>query len=256
MRVRSGSLPSAQLTLVHVHSWCMLERMKTALVTGASSGIGLATARLLAMSGWRVLAVARRADRLEALARETGDDCHPVVLDLTAPDAPAIIAQAVDRHAGGRLDGLVNNAGIFAVADAAHQDHAHLDALWTINVRSVVLTTRVCLPALALAHGTIVNVSSVVVDNTFPGCGIYTATKAAIDAWSRILREELRPKGVRVGIIAPGGTTTEAFPGDLDVDPARLCRPEDIAVGIRAMLELAPHASIDRMVIAPAAGPA
>ena len=228
--------------------------MKTALVTGASSGIGLATARALAMAGWRVLAVARREDRLHALAQETGDDCHPIILDLTAPDASAVLYDEINRHAGGRLDALINNAGVFATAAPADQDHTHLDALFDINVRAVILTTRACLPALTAAKGTIVNVSSVAAEATFPGCGIYSASKAVIEVWSRILREELRPVGVRVGIIAPGATATESFPGNMPVDPARLCRVEDMATTILAMCELPSHASIDRVVVTPAQG--
>lgn len=229
--------------------------MKTALVTGASSGIGHATARLLAASGWRVLAVARRRERLDALSRETGDDVHGVCVDLTAPDAPAILSEAVDRHAGGRLDALVNNAGAFATAAPEHLDAAHIDRLLTLNVKAVMLGTRACLSALALGKGTIVTVSSVAAEATFPGCGVYSASKAAIEAWSRILREELRPRGIRVCVVAPGATATEAFPGDLEVDVARLCRAEDVALAIRQIIDQPPTVSIDRLVIAPSSGP-
>ncbi len=120
-----------------------------------------------------------------------------------------------------------------------------------------MLTTRACLPALTRAQGSIINVSSVAANIAFPGCGVYSATKAALDAWSRTLREELRSVGVRVGVVAPGATATEAFPGAYmpDVDLSRLCRAEQIAEVITTLCELPSNISMDYVAVTPSVGP-
>ncbi len=227
------------------------------IITGASSGIGEATASALAPDH-RLVLVARRGDRLSALVerlRAQGGDALAVVEDVTAPDAAQrIVDQAVLRFGG--IDALVNNAGLFETAVTAAITPDHLDRLWRLNVQAPIQLTQAALPQLSKRpSATIVNVSSVAAEVSFTGCGIYSATKAALEAWSRVLREELRTARVRVGVIAPGATATAAWPDGAAVDVSRMCRPQDVAAAIRFMLVAAPTASIDRLVVAPPAGP-
>lgn len=229
--------------------------MPIALITGASSGIGAATALALA-AGWKVALCARRADRLDDLCRRiavAGGEALAVPVDLTAAGGPErAVAATVERFGG--LDALVNNAGAFAVADLAAITAEHVQRLWALNVQAPMLTAKAALPHLTRSKGIIVNISSVAAEATFTGCGAYSATKSAIDTWSRILREELRGVGVRVSVVAPGATVTEAFPGDMPVDRSRLCRAEDIAQAVRTVLSQPATANIDRLVIAPPGG--
>lgn len=221
---------------------------RTVLITGASSGIGAAVARALA-GRFRLILVARRADRLQSLAREVGD-AVVVAADLADPVAiPRVAAACV-----GGLDGLINNAGVFATAACADITAEHLDRMQAINVRAPMLLTAACLPHLR-PGATIVNVSSRVVDEAFAGCGAYTATKCALEGWSRILAEEVRPRRIRVGIVAPGATDTEIWPPSYGTaNRARMVRAADVAEAIRLMIEAHPAASFDRIAVTPQAG--
>jgi len=227
-----------------------------ALITGASSGIGAATALALAARHHLVL-VARRGERITALAGRiaaAGGQALPISADLTRAEVPATVVQeAIERF--GRLDVLVNNAGVFEVADAGAVTAAHLDRLWRLNVQAPMLLVKAALPHLGGRGGCIVNVSSVAAESTFTGCSAYTATKAALEAWSRVLREELRHARVRVGVVAPGATDTEVWPADSTFDRAKMCRAEDVAEAIRFLVEQPATASIDRIVVTPPGGP-
>lgn len=223
----------------------------TALITGASSGIGAAVAR--ALSGrHRLLLVARRADRLAALASELGGDAVTLAADLADPASLPRIAACVAGLGG--LDALVNNAGLFTLADCATIDAAHLDRLLAVNVRAPMLLTAACLPHLR-PGATIVNLSSQAVEHAFPGCGAYTACKCAIEGWSRVLREELRPRRIRVCVVSPGATDTEIWPAQFaGADRSRMARPADVAAAVRLAIDSAAGASIDRIAIAPPGG--
>lgn len=221
--------------------------MSTILITGASSGIGAALARLLAPRH-RVLAVARRRDRLEALAAECG--AVPVVADLADAAGLEHAAAAVD----GPLAALVHNAGVFLTARAEAIDRAHLDRLWRLNVEAPILLTARLLPRLEQG-GCIVAVSSIVTERAFAGCAAYTASKCALEGWARVLREELRPRRIRVGIVAPGATDTEIWPPEYaKADRSRMLRPEQVAAAIQLMVESPAAASYERITVVPSAG--
>lgn len=227
------------------------------LITGASSGIGAATARLLA-GRWRLALVARRGDRLaevSELVRESGGECAVIPADLRDPAAPAQVVQAaVSRF--GALDAVVNNAGVFSTAPAAEGPDALWEEMLSLNLLAAVRTVRAAVPHLRASHGGwIVNISSVVADHAFPGCAAYTASKCALEGWSRTLREELRGDRIRVAVVAPGATDTEALRRVMPTDSTRLCRAEDVANAIRFVLEQPVSASIDRLVVAPPTGP-
>ncbi len=183
-------------------------------MTGASSGIGQATAKLLAREGFHVLAVARRRERLERLASELGD-AVAVAVDLTDAGAPEQIAAAVSEHFDGRLDLLVNNAGASWRAEfgGAGGGHANVRRTMNVNFDAPVRLTEALLPALRRsAPSSIVNVSSVAGRVAYPRAGSYAASKFALAGWSEALRLEEAGHGVHVGVVFPGFVATEGFP--------------------------------------------
>jgi short-subunit dehydrogenase len=205
-------------------------------VTGASSGIGAATARLLAGQGWRVIAVARRADRLDELASQVGG-VVAAPADLTHADAPELIRALVSE--GGRLELLVNNAGAEWRSSFADGGYENVRRTMQVNFDAVVRLTEALLPLLrAAAPSSIVNVSSVAGRVGRPTNGAYAASKFALAGWSESLAEEERPHGVHVGVVLPGFVSTEGFPHRRLVARARtrwlVSTPEKVARGIVA----------------------
>ena len=235
--------------------WSSMTRV--VIITGASSGIGQAAALALAPSS-RLLLVARRADRLAALrdqVRAAGGQAEACACDLSAAGAGApIIASALACF--GAIDALVNNAGCYETAAVDALDEAHAERLWRLNVLSPMLLARAAIPVLARSPtATIITVSSVASDAAFAGSAVYAGSKAAIEAWSRVAREELRAQGIRVGVIVPGATATAVWGATMPVARERMCQPEDVAAAIRFMLDAPPSASVDRLVITPPGGP-
>jgi short-subunit dehydrogenase len=228
---------------------------RTALITGASSGIGAATAVALSPA-WTVVLVARRRDRLTALAQQiTAQGGRAIVIpaDLAKPEEPArVISETI--AATGRLDALINNAGVFTAAPVDAIDAAHVATMFPLNLRAPMLLAAAAIPHLTVQGGTIINVTSVAADATFAGCAAYAATKAGLEAWSRVAREELRSRGIRVGVIAPGATDSEVWPAETTFDRTRMCRAEDIAAAIRVMVEAPASTSFDRLVVTPPGG--
>jgi len=189
--------------------------LRTAVVTGASSGIGEATARLFAAEGWRLLLIARRADRLEALASSLADT-SALPLDLTAEDAPARVRSAVEERLDGHLDLLVNNAGGSRRAlfgDTEKGGYANVREIMDVNFDAPVRLTEALLPLLHdSAPSSIVNVSSVAGRVARPKSGAYCASKFALAGWTEALHEEEARNGVHVGLVLPGFVATEGFP--------------------------------------------
>jgi short-subunit dehydrogenase len=184
------------------------------VITGASSGIGEATARKLGAGGWRLLLVARRQDRLEALAREL-PDATAVASDLTDADAPERLAAAVEDQLGGRLELLVNNAGSSKRARFGDEDggYATVRRIMEVNFDAVVRLTERLLPVLrASAPSSIVNVASMAGRVAYPRGGAYSASKFALIGWSEALQQEEAAHGVHVGVVLPGFIATEGFP--------------------------------------------
>ena len=181
--------------------------MRTAIVTGASSGIGRATARRLVPEGWRVLGVGRDAGALGEVGAELGDAFVPLTADVTAADAPAaIVAAAI---AGGHaLAGLVQAAGIIGSGAVDTTTDEAWDAMFAINVRAPFRLLREAAPHLVSARGAVVNLSSVTGLRAFPGIVSYCASKAALDHLTRAAALDLAPKGVRVNAVNPGVVVT------------------------------------------------
>lgn len=182
-----------------------------ALITGASGGIGADLARVFARHGHDLALVARRADKLNALAAELVETGRPrpivIACDLALPEAAATVAAALKAE-DARVAVLVNNAGFGLLGRVDALDAREQLAIVDLNVRAVLdLTTRF-LPDLKAARGKILNVGSIVSYMAGPGMAVYYASKAFISSFSRALSEELKPAGVSVTVLHPGLTTT------------------------------------------------
>jgi NADP-dependent 3-hydroxy acid dehydrogenase YdfG len=190
---------------------------RVAVITGASSGIGEATARALAADGHRVVPLARRADRIQALAHELGDDAIAIEADVTDRESIVAAANRVQQELGG-ADILVNNAGVMLTAPFGSDQRAEHRRMVETNLLGALTATEVFLDQLrANGRGDLVNVSSVAGRVAPAGFAAYAATKWGINGWSEALRVELQPD-IRVTVIEPGAITTELT--DHITDPA------------------------------------
>ena len=214
---------------------------RTALVTGASRGIGAATAMALDRAGARVALSARSVEALEPVADGLRHD--PVILgvDLSDPDGPAELAAVATDALDGGVDVLVNNAGVGARPALADVDAALIDRLHAVNVRAPLLLVRALAPGMSeRGRGSIISLSSVSGVRGTPRRNAYAATKGALDAMTRSLAAELGPHGIRVNSVAPGAVDTDMWahnktiPGVIGAIEAitplgRFAQPGDIA---------------------------
>jgi NADP-dependent 3-hydroxy acid dehydrogenase YdfG len=225
------------------------------LVTGASSGIGAATARSLAAAGFEVVAAARRFERVQQLAEEVGG--RPLRLDVTDPASVAEMAEAVPG-----LSVLINNAGgALGLEPVAEADEEHWREMYESNVMGVMRTTKALLPALERSgDGHIVVVGSVAGIEVYPGGGGYTAAKHAAHAVTETLRLELLGRPIRVSEVAPGMVETEfslvRFEGDEERADAVYAGTtpltgEDVADAIAYVVTRPPHVDVDYVSIKP-----
>jgi NADP-dependent 3-hydroxy acid dehydrogenase YdfG len=237
---------------------------KAALVTGASSGIGRSTAVALAEAGAKVALVARRADRLQAIAAAIeagGGQALARAADVTdEADATGAVRDATD-HFGG-LDILVNAAGMTQVGRVEKADLADWRYVFELNFWAALYTARAAIPALRAAGGDIVNISSTAgrraVGATF---GPYAASKFALTAFNESLRAEVTLAGIRVCIIEPGATATEIHAGIRDetvrettrqhVEKDGAMQPEDVAAAIVFVLSLPRRVNVSQLMIRP-----
>jgi NADP-dependent 3-hydroxy acid dehydrogenase YdfG len=239
--------------------------MRTAVVTGASSGIGAATAVRLAADGFRVLAAARRRDRLEEVAAR-----HPqieaIMLDVTAPESVAALAARVAQWAPDGLDVLVNNAGgALGVDPIETADPADWQWMYDTNVLGVLRVTQALLPALEQGDGGHIAVTGSIAGHlVYEGGGGYTAAKHAVAAMVETLRLELNGRPIRISEIAPGMVHTQEFSlvrlrGDQAAADkvydgvASPLTAEDIADCIAWVVTRPPHVDVDLLVVKPVA---
>lgn len=191
---------------------------KVVMVTGASSGIGAATITSLVEAGARVIAVARRIERVQALQQglgAQGERLLPVQCDIQdAQQTQSLVDQALAW--GGSLDGLINNAGLSRGGLLEKTQVEDLQVMLDTNIFALANLTRLATPELKKTQGTLVNVSSSVVHALIPGSAVYSASKAAVAAFSEVMRKELCASDVRVITIYPGMVDTEFFDGITD----------------------------------------
>jgi NAD(P)-dependent dehydrogenase (short-subunit alcohol dehydrogenase family) len=219
--------------------------MPSALVTGGSSGIGLAIARMLAEEGYRLTLASRTADKVETAAGEL--DALAVAADVSKPeDCGRVVAEHVTRHGG--LDVLVNSAGIGIAARVEDAQLKHIDRQLNINLRGLVLVTQAALPHLRASRGWIVNLASIAGTQPVPILPIYAATKAAVISLTRSLNADLDDAGVRAIALCPGfvDTPMTTFTG---LRTEEMIQPEDCAEVVRMCLRLSPRARVPQVVI-------
>lgn len=228
---------------------------RTALVTGASRGVGAATVRALAKRGYRVTALARDPEALEILAQETG--CEVLPLDVT--DQPAVAAALAVRE----VDVLVNNAGmISAVKPFVELSMEDVNRQISVNLLGLIAVTHALLPGMvARRRGHLFTVTSLIGLSPFPNASIYAAAKAGVHAFGEVLRLELAGSNVRLTEIAPGRIETEIYLEAMGGDQRRLqenlfqryraLQPEDVAAAIVAALALPPQADASLIVLSP-----
>jgi NAD(P)-dependent dehydrogenase (short-subunit alcohol dehydrogenase family) len=182
--------------------------MRSVLVTGASTGIGRATALRLDGAGWRVFAGVRKEADAEGLREAASPRLTPVNLDVTEPEQIAAVTEQVERESEGGLDGLVNNAGVAIPGPLETMPVEDLRRQLEVNLVAYVAVTQAMLPAIRRAEGRIVFLSSIGGRIAFPFGGPYHASKFGTEAIGDVFRQELRPWGIEVAIIEPGSIDT------------------------------------------------
>jgi NADP-dependent 3-hydroxy acid dehydrogenase YdfG len=238
---------------------------KVAAVTGASSGIGEATAKALAGAGAAVALGARRVDRLEALASgidESGGRALAIELDVAQEDSAKAFVSETQSQLGG-LDILVNNAGVMLLGPVAGADTSQWRTMVDVNVLGLLYCTAAALPVMQEAGGGhIVNISSVAGRSANAGSAVYILTKFGVGAFSEALRQEISPAGIRTTIIEPGFVDTELqghneHPAVLEgIEQMRKSLPEvlqadDIAAGILYAVTQPQRVDVNEILIRP-----
>lgn len=238
--------------------------MKTALVTGATAGFGLAICKILIQAGYKVIGTGRRAERLAALKAEFGEHFLPLAFDVSNP---AEMQAALSQRPQGwqTVDLLVNNAGLALGLEPAHK--AELEDWYQMidtNIKGLVSITRLVLPEMVARNsGHIINIGSIAGSYAYPGGNVYGGTKAFVKQFSLNLRADLAGTAVRVSNVEPGlcgGTefSNVRFKGD-DEKAAKLyenveyVRPEDIAEIVLWLNQQPPHVNINRIEVMPVA---
>jgi NAD(P)-dependent dehydrogenase (short-subunit alcohol dehydrogenase family) len=217
----------------------------SALITGGSSGIGVAIARMLRDEGYSLMLAARKLDRLETAAAEL--DAASFAVDVRDEESCGrLVATHLERHGG--LDVLVNCAGVGIAGRLGDMPTKQVDLQQSVNLRGAFLVTREALPALREARGYVVNLASIAGTLATPGLGAYGAAKAALIALTRSLDREEAGNGVRVTAICPGFVDTPmaewtGIPGQ------EMIQPDDCAELVRALLRLSPYARVPVVVI-------
>ena len=233
---------------------------KTALITGATSGFGRATAQRFAAQGWNVIATGRRADRLQTLRDSLGDCVHTLAFDIRDADAmQAALATLPEALQG--IDLLVNNAGLaLGTAPAQSADLGQWRQMIDTNITALVALTHALLPGLIERRGAIVNISSIAATYPYTGGNVYGGTKAFVSQFSLGLRSDLHGTGVRVTSIEPGLAETEftlvrtsgnQSASDQLYAGAQPITDTDIADAIWWVATLPPHLNINRLEVMP-----
>jgi NAD(P)-dependent dehydrogenase (short-subunit alcohol dehydrogenase family) len=231
---------------------------RVAIVTGAGRGIGRAVAGAFAREGAAIVLAARSSRELETAAREiTEAGGRALVAPVDVREEPAVVAmvkRAVSEY--GRLDILVTAAGSAAFGPVADSKAADWDELLAVNLRGAMLCCAAVLPVMVSQRsGTIITIGSVVTSRVLTGSAAYTASKYGMLGFSRVLAEELRPHGVRVGVLSAGATDTPLWDAVQGApERGRMLKPEQVAEAALLMATLAPNASLEELMVLPAGG--
>jgi len=219
------------------------------LITGASSGIGAATARAARESGWRVVLAARSLERLEELAQELGGPSHALAVrcDVTEwEDQQRVVQTALDAFEA--IDAAFANAGFGGPRGFLKDTPEHWREMILTNVYGAALTIRATIPALTSSRGHLLLTSSVAGRRVLPG-SLYSCTKHAVTAMGEAARQDLHGTGVRVTLIEPGMTDTPFF----DQRPTDALADEDIARAVMFALAQPPHVDVNEILVRPTA---
>jgi NAD(P)-dependent dehydrogenase (short-subunit alcohol dehydrogenase family) len=218
---------------------------KAALVTGGSSGIGLAIARMLRHEGFELTLASRTPEKVETAAREL--EALPVVADVADEnDCRRIVDEHRRRYE--RLDVLVNSAGVGVAGPIDELETKHIDLQLNVNLRGLMLVTAAALPLLRDAHGVIVNIASIAGTMPSPRLPVYGAAKAAVIQFTNTLNRAEEEHGVRATALSPGFVDTPMTEW-APVPRERMIRPEDCAEIVRTLLRVSPYARIPHVVI-------
>ena len=218
---------------------------KAALVTGGSSGIGLAIAHMLREEGFALTLAARTREKVESAAREVG--ALAVAANVAhEEDCQRIVDEHREQH--GRLDVLVNSAGTGIGGALDQLPVKHVDLQLGVNLRGLMLVTAAALPQLRETHGLIVNIASIAGTIPSPRLPVYGATKAAVIQLTHTLNRAEEEHGIRATAISPGFVDTP-MTGWAPVPREQMIRPQDCAEIVRALLHLGPHARVPHVVI-------
>lgn len=239
---------------------------KVVVITGASSGIGAATARLLASQGAKVVLGARREERLADLAQEIGANASYRVTDVTQrEEVHALIQLAVETY--GRVDVLYNNAGTMPQGNLSERDYAKWQMMLDVNVMGVLNGIGEVLPVMQAQHdGLIITTDSVAGHVVYPASAVYNGTKYAVRAIMEGLRQEEKDHGIRSTIVSPGAVRTELLKtvGNLEVKQGldeifngensrqTVLNPEDVANAVRFAIDQPKHVAISEVLVRPA----
>jgi short-subunit dehydrogenase len=230
-----------------------------ALITGASSGIGKATALAFAEAGIHLALVSRSRDKLEAVARavaHTGVEVAVYPVDLSVVDQVKAELEAIAAQFQPTL--LVNNAGMGYTGDLLATSLEDWQQVIALNLTSVFQCIQAVLPGMRdRRQGMIINIASIAAHNAFPGWGAYSVSKAGLVSLSKVLAAEERANGIRVVIISPGSTNTSIWDTDTvhaDFDRSKMLTPDAIAQSILHAALLPPQVVIEELIVMPSAG--
>lgn len=232
---------------------------RTAIITGASSGIGAATAKLLSANGFNVVLAARRKEKLHALAAELNGDFLLVETDVCqVKDVENLIQESLSKF--GSIDVLINNAGVGYIAPLSEGKIEDWHNMFNVNVNGLLSCVHAALPHLLESRGTIINIASVAAHEVFPNSVVYCATKHAVNALTIGIRKEFRDK-VKVCNISPGAVQTEFLEQSADSPQVKEMRnyfmnnetlqSEDIAIEILNVLQKPDRVAINEVIIRP-----
>ncbi len=229
-----------------------------AIITGATKGIGRAILMALAREGWNVAATSRNLEDLEALQAEViqkypGQECLIHWVDFSEKEETLTYGKTM-VEAWPEIDVLINNAGVFMPGSVHLEADGVLESTLALNLHSPYYLTRAILPGMMKRRqGHIINMCSIASLMSYPNGGAYTISKFALLGFSKALREEMKPYGIKVTAVMPGATWSASW-GDAPYPPDRLMPPEDIAELVVACIKLGPASVVEDLVIRPQLG--